>query len=69
MVPSGDERRASEESGGSRGSTLWVREVGGRSLWVLGRCGTSERDDEKEKRFLRGIRDVKSREKYTSIRK
>ena len=55
MAPSGDERRASGESGETRGSTLWVREVGGCSLWVLGRCGTSERDEEKEKKFLKAV--------------
>ena len=55
MVPSGDERRASEESGGSRGSTLWVREVGGCSLWVLERCGTSKRGEEREKKFLKAV--------------
>ena len=34
---------------------MWVREVGGCSLWVLGRCGTSKRDEEREKKFLKAV--------------
>ena len=55
MAPSGDEGRASGESGETRGSTLWVREGGGCSLWVLGRCGTSKRGGEREKKVLKAV--------------
>ena len=34
---------------------MWVQEVGGCSLWVLERCGTSKRGEEREKKFLKAV--------------